>query len=121
MSTEVYFNLHKQCLSLRKKGRVYLHTNTVDMDDVVFVVQPAGRDKVRAEGKKNVHAFVRGHLTAFSDSGRVVPTGGGWRAAYYNPYKVDSWVDRDTHQALTRAKRVIVSGRNVYYQPEVAA
>lgn len=58
---EVYWNLHKDCWSVRHpSGRVFMHARHVVMKEVDWVVQPKGRDRVRAEGKKNVHAFARG-------------------------------------------------------------
>ena len=36
------------------------HVEACTLADVKFVVRPAGREKVRREGKKNVHAFAVG-------------------------------------------------------------
>ena len=57
---ECYFNLHKQCLSARPMGGRVQHYRWLNMRDVTFAVQPAGRAKVLKERRKNVHAFVRG-------------------------------------------------------------
>mgnify|MGYP000321242765 FL=1 len=75
---EVYRNLHNNTFSVRLlrprlgrgdysrwklKGKVIKHLEnwmTLNLQNVKFAVQPAGRDKVRSEGRKNVHAFVRG-------------------------------------------------------------
>jgi hypothetical protein len=62
MRVEVYYNLHKKCFSIRHKGIVISHANTVKLADVTFVVRKAGRERVLREKKKNVHAFVRGNL-----------------------------------------------------------
>lgn len=88
---EVYFNLHKQCLSERPVGGRVRHVTEARYATVAFVVQPAGREKVRREGKKNVHAFVRGYrvndmpLTPTDDAFKVI----------YNPYKYDSFMKVD--------------------------
>jgi len=83
---EVYRNLHKDCFSIRKNGRVvkYIYDDDkLHMMDVKFAVQPAGRAKVLRERKKNVHAFVRGIYTAPSESVDA------WQyRATYNPYKM---------------------------------
>ena len=86
---EVYRNLHKDCFSIRKNGRVvkYIYNNDkLHMSDVKFAVQPAGRAKVLREGRKNVHAFVRGIY-----AGGPTEYGEGqaaWQSvAHYNPYK----------------------------------
>lgn len=82
---EVYRNLHKDCFSVKKNGRVVLHVfNNEDfnMREVKFAVQPAGRAKVVREKRKNVHAFIRGIYTG--------PILDCWQATVtYNPYKYD--------------------------------
>ena len=66
MRVSVYRNLHKKCYSVvcmepgPQRGRVIHHCADIDLQDARFVVQPAGWQKVRAGGPKNVHAFVRG-------------------------------------------------------------
>ena len=60
---EIYRNLHNGTHSVRRDGKVVKHlqhSESIFLQDVKFAVQPAGREKVRREGKKNVHAFVRG-------------------------------------------------------------
>ena len=57
---EVYRNLHNDKLSVRYGGKVVGHVDSIWLRDATFAVQPAGRDRVRREKKKNVHAFVRG-------------------------------------------------------------
>ena len=74
MRVEVYWNLHKHLFSVRAlegehKGRVIDHSYGVRLSNATFVSQPAGRERVRREGKKNVHAFVRGHLEFYDTQG----------------------------------------------------
>ena len=59
---QVYWNLHRQCYSVRQSGRVIDHVDSIILRDVRFNVAPAGRDKVRATGVKNVHATVTGYI-----------------------------------------------------------
>lgn len=102
---EVYRNLHTGTWSVRdtRTGRVVAHPNRVAVRDAVFVVRPAGRAKVLAEGRKNVHAFVRGTLAEAPDA---LPEGAV--EAYYNPYRFDSFVDRVTEAPLTSAELVVL-------------
>jgi len=91
---EVYWNLHKDCFSVRAlsgpdRGRVIAHTRLIDLADVTFVVQPGGRARVLAEGRKNVHAFVRGTVTASRDG-----LAGPYVEVTYNPYVTDAFVAR---------------------------
>lgn len=114
---EVYYNLHKHVLSVRQRGRVIMHTPTIELENVVFSVQPAGRNKVLKQKRKNVHAFVRGELLN-SDSKRIEKSLTGnsddWRLVTYNPYKYESFVYSDNEKPIHSASRVIVDGRSVW-------
>ena len=84
---EVYRNLHKDCFSIRKNGRVvrYIYNDEqLHLHNVKFAVQPAGRAKVLREGRKNVHAFVRG---LYSGDLAQEPMRAWQAVAHYNPYK----------------------------------
>jgi len=59
---QVYWNLHLGRYSVRQSGRVIDHVDSIILRDVRFNVAPAGRDKVRATGVKNVHATVTGYI-----------------------------------------------------------
>ena len=67
---EVYRNLHfrdEAVYSVRKNGLVDGHALQVVMDGcddspVTFAVGPKGNQRVRDEGRKNVHAVIRGYL-----------------------------------------------------------
>jgi hypothetical protein len=85
---EVYRNLHKKCWSVRQGGKVKCHTSYICLQDVKFVVQPAGREKVLREKKKNVHAFVRGYLISAKTMNRMNKDI-EWTmdVVTYNPYK----------------------------------
>ena len=96
MRVEVYFNLHRKLWSVvdLSTGLVVEHVNEIAIADPVFVVQPAGRAKVIRDGRKNVHAFVRGQRVErpiINDHGMLdcetlqVYTDGV--PVYYNPYK----------------------------------
>lgn len=64
MIVQVYYNLHKQCWSIRSKRtqRVIKHTDSLIMTHVKLVARPGGRERVRKTGRKNVHAFVEGEI-----------------------------------------------------------
>jgi len=104
MRVEVYFNLHKHVFSVRQcsTGRVILHTDKVHIRDPEFVVRKSGRDRVLREGKKNVHAFVRGEISYFPD---FDPDYLGYSLVAYNPYKYDTFVDVEGITPVRTAKR----------------
>ena len=86
---KVYWNLHLDCYSVQQSGKVVAHADQVELRDVKFRVSQSGRQRVLRERKKNVHAFVVGHIDDALDrywSVKVI----------YNPYKYDSfrlWVN----------------------------
>ena len=102
MRVEVYFNLHKRVFSVRscKTGRVIHHAKDVHIVNPKFVVREGGRQRVLRERKKNVHAFVRGNLTAFKDSPSYLADTIG-----YNPFKYDSFVKMPDEAPVYKAFR----------------
>ena len=56
----VYFNLHRRVWSERQAGKVIDHPTFLILKDARFLVGKAGQARVRAEGRKNVHAGVSG-------------------------------------------------------------
>ena len=107
MRVEVYFNLHKYIWSVRscRTGRVMLHTDEVHINNPTFVVRKAGRERVLREGKKNVHAFVRGDITVFND---FDPDYVDYTLVSYNPYKFDTFVDVCDTRPVRTAKRAVL-------------
>ena len=81
----VYYNLHKKCFSVQdyKTGLVTKHTNQLDLSNALFVVRKSGNERVKSEGKKNVHAFVNGIVNDKSSDTKH------WYEVRYNPYEMD--------------------------------
>ena len=92
---QVYYNLHKKCLSIRYKGKVIEHAREVTLTDAKFHVQPAGRARVLREKKKNVHAYV------WTAEKRVT----------YNPYKNKTFVDQSNNETVTSAEVVHIADK----------
>jgi len=105
MRVEVYFNLHKKTFSVRncKTGLVIAHTDNIWVEDPVFVVRKAGREKVLRERKKNVHAFVRGTWMQdllVADASMILDHRECSEEVTYNPYKYDSFVTKHDGKAI---------------------
>ena len=102
MRVEVYFNLHKKTFSVRsaKSGKVLLHTDEVHIENPEFVVRQSGRNRVLSEGRKNVHAFVRGDATFFRYTNRPMLD-----TLTYNPYRYASFVDKQAEEPVYKASR----------------
>ena len=62
MRVQVYYNIRRGDYSVRQGGRVIDHVDSIILRDARFNVAPAGRDKVRETGVKNVHATVSGYI-----------------------------------------------------------
>jgi len=109
MRVEVYFNLHRKLFSVRdcKTGRVVHHTQQIWVEDPVFVVRKAGRERVLREKKKNVHAFVRGTWMQdllIEDAQKIYDHIGVSQEVTYNPYKYDSFVTKHDAKAIDFGK-----------------
>src|SRR6056297_1143395 len=123
MRVEAYYNLHKKCLSYRPSGGKVRHAHTLLLNDVKFAVQPAGREKVIREKKKNVHAFVRGEVAFVlrhditEDDGDLSPENmdrHSYRRVTYNPYKYESFVFADNGEPVYEARQVAIIGREIW-------
>lgn len=114
----IYRNLHRGCWSVQHKvpgkgWRLYCHANILTTDHVDFKVYDTGRERVRKEGRKNVHAF------AICDDFDQI-----WGSAYsvsaqqiiirYDPYDGDGFravpASRWSPKELTEAEGVLFSG-----------
>lgn len=120
MRHEAYFNLHKQCLSVRPMGGKVSHAKAVVFTDVQFVVSKAGRERVIREKRKNVHAFVRGTLSTSTGNSQAVHVIReycehlGLRRVTYNPYKYETFVYADTEEPVLFADAAYVIGRTIW-------
>lgn len=86
---KVYRNVTRQQWSLLRDGRLAEHAHRLVLSDCTLVVSPAGRDRVRRERRKNVHAYV---LAATARTRLPVGTRDKLVQLYYNPYRVDEFV-----------------------------
>jgi len=119
---EAYYNLHKRCLSYRPMGGRVAHAQTMILNDVRFVVQPAGRERVIREGKKNAHAFVRGILewvcddyyTSMDDYTEENLRRQAYPLITYNPRFNKSFVYTDTFEPIHSATQVVIVGKHIY-------
>tara|TARA_R100001082_G_scaffold98289_3_gene66518 strand:+ start:3282 stop:3878 length:597 start_codon:yes stop_codon:yes gene_type:complete len=95
----VYYNIHKKCFSVQdyKTGLVKRHARNISLTNAMFVVRKSGNERVKSEGKKNVHAFVNGIVVnryAKIDNEFCFPV-------RYNPYTMDYFhYQRDVNNKL---------------------
>ena len=90
MRSNVYYNLHKKCYSVREQGLVADHVDSIVLKDCRFNVAPAGQAKVRRTGVKNVHATVSGIIRFQME--KYFEEYGDFESITYNPFKYDTFV-----------------------------
>lgn len=118
MRVFVYYNLHKQCLSVRamqgpERGRVVAHCAQVILGDVTFKVSEAGRQRVLLERAKNVHAGVVGDWINDQDEGQMLVTRRAGTAITYDPYKWPSFVERGSESPVFTAEMAFIDDKRV--------
>lgn len=118
MEVRVYRNLTRKCWSVQhktKRGwRVLSHTDSIALQDATFQVVLSGRDRVRREHKKYVHAYVYGRIATINSNFLGIFDGEALKVLY-NPYKDDHFIYSDgnnvngLHYAFLNKKGVFVS------------
>ena len=89
----VYRNLHRKLYSIQtyikgKGWRVTDYADSLSLRRVEFVVRDAGRERVRQENRKNVHAYVTGILTYLPDPYTFLDTS---KRVTYDPYTMETF------------------------------
>ena len=113
MKVFIYWNLHKQCWSIRAqegedRGRVIGHAHAFQVTDPMFKVSEAGRQRVLATKRKLVHAGIVGELTGvmwFGGERANNPfnrTRGGTPVTY-SPYRGPSFTAITTRERVGHA------------------
>jgi len=110
---QVYRNLNKKLhdgdhgpvYSVRgDDGLVKNHTCHLMLEDCSLRVGKKGKQRVRDEKRKNVHAYIQGRQLVACDQAvfydRAVPIS-------YNPYVNDSFVRKDTGEPVYKADVII--------------
>lgn len=93
LRVQVYKNLHRGTWSVRQGGLVVAHPTEIILKDCRFHVQPAGRAKVLAEKKKNVHAYISGFLSNAAECNGQLDK--RHTVVRYNPYEMAGFQDGD--------------------------
>ena len=102
-----YYDLHRHTFSVTYKGLVMLKADYLRLSDVEFRVRKGGEQKVRDEQRKNVHAFVIGHLDDYCEFPcEDIPQPESNEVVTYNPYKYDSFVVKSTEEPIYKANEI---------------
>ena len=112
----VYKNLHKDCWSIKQHGLVKAHIpkdHAIGLWDCYFHVDAKGREKVLREKRKNVHAFVKGYLQDAENVSRNPQVITREVEVTYNPYKYETFVEKDTEKFAYYADEVLLTHNKV--------
>jgi hypothetical protein len=98
---EVHYNLHEGGFSITnvESGLVVARAPYVYLTNVTTKVSEKSRQRVIREGSKNVHAKIVGNYT------KQELDMSGARVLTYNPYKYETFVDKETEQSVLQAIR----------------
>lgn len=102
--TDVYRNLTRRCWSVRERGRVVAHLQSLTLAGAVMVVRPGSRARVLQTGHREVHAWIRG---------TVVPHVGvpaGVVRLRYQPFEVGHFTDE--------CGRPVVAAASVFFDED---
>ena len=103
----VYYNLHKHTFSVTYQSKVIMHADFVKLGDVEFRVRQGGKERVRSEKSKNVHAIVIGTLLDYCEYPcETLPEPPSDIVVTYNPYKYDTFVIKATGEPILNANAV---------------
>jgi hypothetical protein len=110
----VYYNLHKHTFSVTYDSKVIMHADYFKLGDVEFRVRKGGKERVRSEKSKNVHAFVIGKLLDYCEYPcKDIPLPSSDKVVTYNPYKHDTFVFKNTEEPVYRAQEVdMINSKN---------
>ena len=110
----VYYNLHKQTFSVTYDSKVIIHADYVKLGDVEFRVRKGGKERVRLEKSKNVHAFVIGTLLDYCEYPcDDIPNPPSDMIVTYNPYKDNSFIYKNSEEPVYSAKEVdMINSKN---------
>ena len=102
-----YYDLHRHTFSVTHKGLLMLKADYLKLNDVEFRVRQGGKQKVRDEKRKNVHAFVIGNLDDYCEfpCGNI-PVPESNDVVTYNPYKYDSFVIKTTKEPIYKSNEI---------------
>jgi hypothetical protein len=107
MKVMVYYNLNKHTFSVTHNSKVIMYADYVKLKDVEFRVRQGGKEKVRSEKRKNVHAFVIGELLEYFEyPSKNIPTPFSNKVITYDPYKYDSFVFKNNEEPVFHAKEI---------------
>ncbi|WP_374723110.1 hypothetical protein [Peribacillus tepidiphilus] len=113
---QVYRNIRKGIFSIKdvKTRRVIAYGTDIKLSNIKMQVQKLGRERVRREKWKNIHAFVTGTYEGVDQ----IDINEGWDLIYYNPYTTETFIKKATGEAIFSAEKAYLSEGKCFVQNE---
>ena len=112
----VFKNWKHNCYSIMQDGRVRASAAQVRLAEIEFLVRESGRQRMLRGLAKNVHAYAVGYLVDHvhpAGERRLEPLAG--RSVFYDPFRFNTFVDSDTHAAVTSAEHLQLDEHGAVY------
>ena len=109
---KTYYDVNRHMFSVTYSGIVVLKADYVRLKNVTFLVGEKGKERVRAEGQKNVHAYVTGTLIDYCKNPcEVIPNSETGIVITYNPKRDEFFNIRETGELIYNADEVELINR----------
>lgn len=115
-NVKVYFDLHRKTFSIQIGQLVHGKADALTLKNASFKVNEKDRMKVVKTGVKNVHAKVHGEIYVGCQMNEEFLKTDGYREAAYNPFKYESFVDKETEQPIESAEWVHLQNKRIFYK-----
>ncbi len=103
---KIYKNLHNGLFSVMQNNLVVAHIESFILNNVIFKVNDAGRQKVLKEKKKNVHAFVTGYIKEINCRDDDLISSNWHTQVRYNPYITSTFFIGINKTPITKTERL---------------
>ena len=108
----IYRNLHKNCFSVKYKGKVIKHSTCLILENCTFIVNQKGQERVLKEKRKNVHAYIAAEN--FKECDKNFNNENSLKKIYYNPYNTSSFIFEENLKTITTSKKILAKNNNIY-------
>jgi len=104
---KVYYDITRHMFSVTFGGIVVLNADYVILKNVKFLIGEKGKEKVRSEKQKNVHAYVAGTLLDYCEFPcDDIPIPDTNTVIKYNPYFDETFLIKKTKEPIYTANEV---------------
>lgn len=116
MKIYIYRNLNKGNFSAKRGGRVFAYPTSCRIHTPTLQVSEKSQVRARNDNQRNVHAYIvcDQFIEENSEDLRKEVRTRNFKQLYYNPFKTDTFVIKDTDQPVYSAKEIILVDEKAY-------